>query len=84
MNYKYDTTGVCSKQIGLDIQGNIIKKVNFTGGCDGSLKGISLMVTGLTPAEAAKRLSGIKCGSRTTSCPDQLSRALEHWIRANS
>ena len=84
MHYKYDTTGVCSSCIELNVQENTIKEVKFIGGCDGNLKGLSRLVAGLSPSDAAERLSGIKCGKRNTSCPDQLAKALAHLIHAGS
>jgi len=80
---KYKTNGVCSSLIELEIQDNTIKKVHFEGGCDGNLKGLSLLVTGMNPQEAAKRLAGVDCKGRGTSCPDQLSKALTGWIQKN-
>ena len=77
MTYTYATSGTCSKQIDFELDGNIIKGVVFTGGCNGNLKGISKLVEGMTAEEAIKRLRGICCGSKTTSCPDQLALALE-------
>ena len=77
MTYTYATSGTCSKQIDFELDGNIIKAVAFTGGCHGTLQGISKLVEGMTAEEAIKRLRGIRCGSKTTSCPDQLAVALE-------
>ena len=77
MTYTYATSGTCAKQIDFELDGNIIKGVVFTGGCNGNLKGISKLVEGMTAEEAIKRLRGICCGSKTTSCPDQLALALE-------
>ena len=77
MTYTYATSGTCSKQIDFELDGNIIKAVAFTGGCHGNLQGISKLVEGMTAEEAIKRLRGIRCGSKTTSCPDQLAIALE-------
>lgn len=84
MRHKYDTKGVCSNSIEFDIQDNIIKDIKFKGGCEGSLKGISQLVTGMSPSDASERLAGIKCGNRDTSCPDQLSKALAGLIRTDS
>ena len=79
MRYQYNTMGVCSSLIELDIQDDIICEVLFKGGCDGNLKGISRLVTGMRVQDAVKLLAGINCGSRDTSCPDQLSKALADW-----
>ena len=83
MHYIYKTRGVCSTGIELDIQDSIIKSVIFNGGCDGNLKGLSRLVTGMHAQEAAKLLEGINCKGRGTSCPDQLSKALAGCINKN-
>ena len=83
MQYQYSTKDVCSSNIKFDIKDNVICEVTFTGGCDGNLKAIGLLVEGMTPQDAAKRLDGIKCGNRGTSCADQLSKALSIWIKDN-
>lgn len=81
MTYTYATSGTCSRQIDLELDGNIIKAVSFLGGCHGNLQGISKLVEGMTAEEAIKRLRGICCGSKTTSCPDQLAIALEAALK---
>lgn len=74
----YIPTGTCSKRIDIDIDDNgLIHDVSFTGGCNGNLKGICALVRGMKPEDVKKRLNGIQCGSKGTSCPDQLCRALE-------
>lgn len=74
----YKTTGTCSTQIELDIDADhIIRKVVFTGGCNGNLKGISRLVEGRKAEEVADLLAGTTCGFKNTSCPDQLSRAIQ-------
>lgn len=74
---KYVTLGVCSKEINFDVVENKIKNVSFIGGCDGNLLGISSLVEGMDINEVISRLKGIQYGSKDTSCPDQLARALE-------
>ena len=74
--YTYIPSGVCSRQIWLEIDENIITDAKFTGGCSGNTQGISALVVGMSVDEAIKRLSGIICGTKSTSCPDQLSKAL--------
>ncbi len=74
---KYTTQGVCSRFIDFDLEDGIVKNVVFTGGCNGNLKGIGALVEGLPAEEVIKRLSGTKCGMKNTSCPDQLSKALQ-------
>ncbi len=81
MTYTYATSGTCSRQIDFELDGNIIRNVVFTGGCHGNLQGISKLVEGMTAEEAIKRLRGICCGSKPTSCPDQLSQALEAAVQ---
>ncbi len=73
---QFKTTGVCSKQIDFELDGDVIRSVQFTGGCNGNLTGIGALVEGMQIDDAINRLSGIKCGPRSTSCPDQLSIAL--------
>lgn len=74
---RYTTQGTCSRFIDFDLEDGCIKNVVFTGGCNGNLKGIGALVEGMTAEEAIKRLTGIKCGFKPTSCPDQLAKALE-------
>ena len=76
MKFDYNTNGVCSQRIQIEIEDDVIKEVVFIGGCNGNLKGISSLLVGMNPEEAVSRLSGIECGSRSTSCPDQLAKAL--------
>lgn len=74
----YTTKGTCSRQIDIDInESNVIELVKFTGGCSGNTQGVAALVVGMTVEEAIKRLEGIKCGPRPTSCPDQLACALK-------
>ena len=77
MHYTYKTKGTCSVQIDFDIIDNKVKNVKFLGGCNGNLQGISALVEGQKPEDVIKRLKDIKCGYKTTSCPDQLALALE-------
>ena len=76
MYLNYRTQGTCSSNIELEVEDGIIRQVMFWGGCNGNLQGISRLVKGMPAAEAVKRLEGIRCGSRPTSCPDQLCQAL--------
>ena len=68
---------VCSKQIDIQIKDGVILSVVYTRGCDGNAKGIGALIKGMTVEEAIKRLEGITCGKRPTSCPDQLARILK-------
>ncbi|PXV91814.1 uncharacterized protein (TIGR03905 family) [Lachnotalea glycerini] len=72
----YKTKGVCSQAINFEIEDSKIKSVEFIGGCSGNTQGVARLVEGMNVDEAIKRLEGIKCGSRSTSCPDQLAIAL--------
>lgn len=78
----YTTKGTCSRQIDIDVENGVIAEVKFTGGCSGNTQGVSALVKGMTVEEAIKRLSGIHCGPRPTSCPDQLAKALEQYKNA--
>ena len=73
----YKTKGTCSTQIDIEVDGDIIKSVKFTGGCNGNLQGVSRLVEGMKAEDAIAKLRGIKCGFKSTSCPDQLSYAIE-------
>lgn len=77
---RYTPQGVCSRQIDIDIEDGIIRAVAFTGGCSGNTQGVSRLLVGMTVTEAHDRLAGIRCGFKNTSCPDQLSRALEKYL----
>jgi uncharacterized protein (TIGR03905 family) len=81
MHKTYKTKGTCSTQIDFDIEDNKIYHLTFTGGCNGNLKGIAALVEGQDIEEVKKRLKGIKCGLRKTSCPDQLAIALEEALK---
>ena len=77
---RYKTQGTCSSAIDIELKDGVIESVQFTGGCNGNLQGISALVKGMTPEEAISRLKGIRCGFKNTSCPDQLSKALRQAI----
>lgn len=77
MEFRYKTSGVCSKEMIIEIEKDIIKKVTIIGGCAGNTKGVSKLVEGMKIDDVISRLKGIPCGSKGTSCPDQLARALE-------
>ena len=81
MTINYLTRGVCSRQITIEISDDgIIESVRFLGGCNGNTQGISALVKGMEVEEAIKRLEGIDCGGRGTSCPDQLATALKQAL----
>ena len=78
MHKTYQTSGVCSRQIDIELdENNVITECRYTGGCHGNTQGVAALVIGMTAEEAIKRLSGIRCGMRSTSCPDQLAKALK-------
>ncbi len=74
--YEYRPTGVCSRKITLTLSDGVIDKVEFHGGCAGNTQGVASLLVGMTAEEAIRRLSGIRCGMKMTSCPDQLAKAL--------
>ena len=76
MHYSFKTTGVCSSQIEIEFDGNIIKDVQFIGGCEGNLSAISKLVVGMTVEEVQQKLARITCDGKPTSCPDQLVLAV--------
>ena len=78
----YKPQGVCSMEIHLDLDGDVIRHVEFVGGCSGNTQGVSRLVEGMKATDAIARLEGIHCGPRPTSCPDQLARALKQAIAA--
>lgn len=76
MKYSYRPKGVCSMEIQLDVENDIINDVKFIGGCNGNTQGISVLCKGRNVGEVINLLGGINCGGRGTSCPDQLAKAL--------
>ena len=72
--------GVCCQAIELKMFGDVISEVNFYGGCSGNLQGIAALVEGMNAQEAIRRLKGIRCGFKATSCPDQLAQNLEKLL----
>ena len=77
MELDYRTRGTCSSSIHVELDGRKIKRVVFTGGCNGNLQGISRLVEGMDIDTVIERLDGIHCGMKETSCPDQLAKALK-------
>ena len=75
-HYDYKTENTCSKLISMDLDGNVVHNVRITGGCNGNLRAIPLLIEGWTVEQIAEKLSGVLCGRRPTSCVDQLSRAV--------
>ncbi len=81
MTINYKTQGTCSTNIEVEIENGIVNGVHFTGGCNGNLKGISSLVKGMKVEDVIERLEGIQCGSKPTSCPDQLCKALRESLK---
>ena len=77
MRFEYTPKGVCARKIELDIENGIVTGVSFSGGCNGNLKGIAALAEGKPAADVIDALSGIRCGFKSTSCPDQFARALK-------
>ena len=81
MKYNYKTKGVCAQMIEFDLNDEkIIEDAKFMGGCGGNTQGVARLVTGMKADEAIEKLKGINCGGKGTSCPDQLSTALEQAL----
>ena len=82
--FTYRTRGVCSSAIDIKIENGIIESVRYHGGCSGNTQGVAAVVAGMTVEDAIARLSGIRCGFKGTSCPDQLALALREYLEKNS
>lgn len=81
MKFEYHTEGTCCRNIIIEMNGDIIEKVEFIGGCNGNLKGISSLIKGMKAQEVISRVKGTTCGPKSTSCPDQLALALESYLK---
>ena len=77
MTIQYKPKGVCSRLMNIEVEDGVIRHVEVVGGCNGNLQGVARLMEGMTPADAIARLDGIHCGSKDTSCPDQLAQALK-------
>lgn len=77
--YEYKPNGVCSKKIVVDVEDDVIQSVEFVGGCPGNTLGIGALVKGMKVEEVEKRLAGIKCGFKQTSCPNELAKFLKDY-----
>ena len=82
MKTVYKPKGVCSRLMEIETEDGVVKSVKISGGCSGNLQGISRLVEGMTVEEAVKRMKGIRCGFKNTSCPDQLAAALESTLKS--
>ena len=83
MKYTYTPRGVCATEITVELEGEVLKKASFTGGCHGNLQAVAALVEGMPVAQIKERLSGIKCGRKPTSCGDQLVKGIEEALRAS-
>ncbi|MBE6553518.1 MAG: TIGR03905 family TSCPD domain-containing protein [Ruminococcaceae bacterium] len=78
--FTYQTKGVCSRAIEIEIEDGIVVCVKYQGGCSGNTQGVAALVRGMSVTDAIERLSGIRCGMKSTSCPDQLATALREYL----
>ena len=76
MKYDFSPKGVCARRLEFELDGDIVKNVQFMGGCDGNLKALAALTEGMTVDQVCERLKGITCGLKNTSCSDQLAQAL--------
>ena len=76
MTYSYRPQGVCARGLSFEIEDNIVKNIEFMGGCSGNTQGIAALAEGMDANELIERLAGIRCGFKSTSCPDQLAKAV--------
>ena len=81
MQYSYKPHGVCARMISFDIEDNIVNNISFSGGCSGNTKGVSALAEGMTADAIIEKLSGIRCGFKGTSCPDQLAKAVAEAVK---
>lgn len=84
MRYNFRTQGVCSRTISFDVDNGIVSNVAFEGGCNGNLKGIAALAEGKPAQEVIDVLTGIRCGFKATSCPDQFAKALKAALEENA
>ncbi|MCI8876004.1 MAG: TIGR03905 family TSCPD domain-containing protein [Lachnospiraceae bacterium] len=84
MKYTYHTKGTCSTLIELELEGNVVHNVKFTGGCNGNLQAIPRLVEGMTVEEVEQRIKGIQCGFKSTSCGDQLAKACREALEQSN
>jgi len=81
MTYTYRPKGVCAQKMTVEVEDGIIKNAEVLGGCNGNLQGICALIRGMRAEDAIERMRGIRCGFKPTSCPDQMSKALEEALR---
>ena len=80
MQYQYKTKGTCSQLISFELEDGKVHNVSFLGGCNGNLKGIGALVEGMDAQQVIEKVQGIRCGMKSTSCPDQLAHALQEAL----
>jgi len=80
MKHTYIPTGICATKIMLDIENDILKDVSFEGGCNGNLKAVSLLVSGMPVSDVKEKLAGLTCGRKATSCADQLAKGIDEAL----
>lgn len=83
MTFEYIPRGVCSRKMVFEIEDGVIRSLEVIGGCNGNLKGISSLVSGMKAEDVIARLEGITCGSKPTSCPAQIAEALKKYLSEN-
>lgn len=84
MNIQYTPRGVCSRSFSIEVEDGVIQSVQVEGGCNGNLKGLSALLKGMKVEDAIQRMEGIRCGTKPTSCPDQLAQALKTTLQTES
>ena len=84
MEIHYQPKGVCSRQIHIQLDGDVIQSVRFEGGCNGNTQGVAALAQGMTAQEFIRRCKGINCNGKGTSCPDQLARALSEALESGA
>ncbi len=82
MEYRYKPSGVCSREFVFDIKDDVIQKLDVVGGCSGNLQGISKLLVGMNINDVVERIKGLKCGMKSTSCPDQIALALQKFLES--
>ena len=81
MTFDYIPKGVCARKFTIQVEDGVIQSVKAEGGCNGNLQGVAALLRGMTPEEAVRRMEGIRCGMKKTSCPDQIAQALKGVIK---
>ena len=79
-HFTYQTKGVCSRSIDITVENGVVAEVQYHGGCSGNTQGVAALAVGMTAEEYISRCAGIKCGPKSTSCPDQLAEALKAYL----